>query len=267
MLPALHQRLSEIGLKPPAEISNFLAEVEGLNNERNARILEEARAVAGILNRIGIEPVVLKGAALLLAGVYPRPGCRYLCDIDILVPRAQLAAAVEALERDGYRPDTLDAMAHFRHHYPQLQRPRAADGSGSAPLELHHSLGAGVSEKLLSGEDLLRGSSVKEWNGVRIRVPSPEHLVTHLILHSQLRHGYSQRIWPPLRALYDLAMLNRYFGSRLDWDKVRRRFRACDREPTLLLHLLQARKRWGCRCRLPANWEQSGRSAGSEDGP
>jgi hypothetical protein len=256
LLPVLHQRLGEIGVKPPAEISDFLAEVEVLNGERNARIMEEAHAVAGLLNGIGIEPVALKGAAFLLADVYPMPGCRYLCDLDLLVPHSQLAAAAEALQSDGYRSDTRDAMARFRHHHPQLQRPRAADGSGSAPLELHHSLGPGVSRKLLSGEDLLRESSVKEWSGVRIRVPSPEHLVTHLILHSQLRHCYSERIWPPLRALYDLAMLNRHFGSRLDWESVQRRFRACGREPTLLLHLLQAGKTLGMP--LPFAFELGG---------
>jgi hypothetical protein len=256
LLPSLHQRLGEAGVELPVEISDFLAEVEDLNRERNAQILGEAWAVAELLNRIGVEPVVLKGAAFLLADVYPALGCRYLRDLDILVPRAQLGAAAAVLERDGYQPDTRDAMARFRHHYPQLQRPRAGDGSSSAPLELHHSLGPGVSGKLLTGEELLRDSYVKEWNGVRIRVPSPEHQVTHLILHSQLRHCYSERIWPPLRAMYDLVMLNRHFGSRLDWEEVRRRFRTHRREPTLLLHLLQARKTLGMP--LPFAFELGG---------
>lgn len=256
LLPALHQRLREIGVNPPAEVSEFLAQVEDLNRERNAQIRGEAWAVAGLLNRIGIEPVVLKGTALLLTDAYPTPGCRYLRDLDILVPRAQMGAAVAVLERDGYEADTRDAMGRFRHHYPQLQRPPAQDGFSSAPVELHYSLGPGVSGKLLTGEDLLRDSYVKEWNGVRIRVPSPEHLVTHLILHSQLRHCYSERIFPPLRAIYDLVMLNRHFGSRLDWEEVRRRFRTHRREPTLLLHLLQARETLGMP--LPFSFELGG---------
>jgi hypothetical protein len=254
LLPALHHRMDETALHPPPEIADFLAEVENLNAGRNARILEEARAITSLLNGIGIEPVALKGAAFLLDGVYPRPGCRYLADLDLLVPHFQLDAAANALQRDGYQLDARDAMARFRHHYPQLQRPRQSDGSGSAPLELHHSLGHGVSRKLLSGEDMLRDSSLiepKGWSGARIRVPSPEHLVTHLILHSQLHHTYSERIWPPLRAMYDLAVLNRHYGSRLDWDSVRQRFRACGREPTLLLHLLQANKTLGVPLPFP----------------
>jgi hypothetical protein len=245
ILPGLHHRLGEIGLRTPPEIGEFLAAVEDLNGERNVRILEETRAVGLLLNAAGIEPVALKGAAFLLAEVYPRPGCRYLCDLDLLVPCSQLTAAAEALERDGYKQDERDAMARFRHHYPQLQRPRTANDSGSSPVELHHSLGHGPARKLLSGEDVLRGSQPMEWNGVRIRIPSPEHLVTHLILHSQLHHCYSERIWPPLRAMYDLVALDRHFGQRLDWEWVRRRFQSCGQEFTLLLHLLQVREALG----------------------
>ena len=245
VLPVLNRRLGEIGLKPPGEVAEFLAAVEELNGERNAQILEEAWAIARLLNGIGIEPVALKGVAFLLEGVYPGPGCRYLCDLDLLVPQARLAEAAEILERDGYRQDGRDAMARFRHHYPQLQRPRAADGSGSAPVELHHSLGHGPSKRILSGEAVWRGSTVRERDGVRLRVPSPEHLATHLILHSQLHHTYSERIWPPPRAIYDLVMLDRHFGEGLDWKEIRGRFWTDGQETTLLLHLLQVERTLG----------------------
>jgi hypothetical protein len=250
LLPALHQRLSENGIKAPAEVADFLALVEDLNAERNARILDEMWGIARLLNAVGIEPLALKGAAILLGGMYPRPGCRYLCDLDILVPRSQVALAAETLERDGYRQDDRDALARFRHHHPPLQKPRAnedhpEDGSGSAPLELHHSLGHGLSRRLLSGEEMLNSSSVLERNGARIRIPSPEHLVTHLILHSQLHHSYSERIWAPPRAMYDLATLNRHFGSALNWELVRERFRANGQELTLALHLLQTERTLG----------------------
>ena len=46
-------------------------------------------------------------------------------------------------------------------------------------------------------------------------------------------------------------MLNRHYGSRLDWESVRRRFRACGHETTLLLHLLQVRKDSGVPLPFP----------------
>ncbi len=231
----------------PPEVGEFLATVEDLNDSRNIQILEEMRTIVSILNGVGIEPVALKGAAFLLAGVYPKPGSRYLCDLDLLVPHSDLRAAAETLERDGYRQDGRDAMARFRHHYPQLQRP-CDGGVCGVPVELHHSLGHGISRRILSGEEMLRGcSQLVEWNGVRIRVPSPEHLATHLILHSQLHHSYSEeeRIWPPIRAMYDLAVLDRHLGARLAWAEVYRRFQSCGHRSTLLLHLLQVRKTLG----------------------
>ena len=239
VLPGLYRRLKEIGVEIPPGTNEFLAAVEEMNRERNERILDEAVDIARMLNEIGVEPVLLKGAAYLVGEVYPDTGCRYLCDLDLLIPASRSQAAMEILERDGYRADTSDGMARFRHHYPQLQRP------GGAPIELHHSLGHGVSRRLLAGEEVLRNSRLLEWRGVRVRMPSPEHLVTHLVLHSQIHHTYSERIWPPLRAMQDLAMLNRHFAARLDWAAVRERFRRQGEEHTLLLHLLQVNRTLG----------------------
>ena len=239
MLPGLSRRLKEIGVETPPGTGDFLTAVEEMNCERNERILDEAVAIARMLNCIGIEPVLLKGAAYLVEEVYPDPGCRYLCDLDLLIPASRSKEALAAFEREGYRADTSDRMARFRHHYPQLQRP------GGAPVELHHSLGHGLSRRLLSGEQILRNSRLLEWRGVLVRIPVPEHLVTHLILHSQIHHTYSERIWPPLRAMQDLSMLNRHFASRLDWAAVRERFRMQGEEHTLLLHLLQVSQTLG----------------------
>ena len=245
LLPALHSHLSETGFQPPPHIADFLAVVEDLNAERNSRILEELLDIGRLLNGIGLEPVALKGAAFLLAGVYGAPGRRYLCDLDLLVPARSLAAAAKALESAGYQPDTSDSMARFRHHYPQLQRPAGETAGGSAPVELHHSLGHGASRKLLSGAEVLRDSRPVEWNGVRLRIPSEEHLLTHLILHSQIHHTYSERIWPPARAIFDLMTLDRSLSSRRAWDAVRARFAGRGDEATLFLHLLHVHEATG----------------------
>jgi hypothetical protein len=245
MLPGVYRRLKETGVEIPPDTAEFLAAVEEMNRERNERIVDEAVAIARLLNGIGIEPVLLKGAVYLFEEVYPGSGCRYLCDLDLLIPASRSQAAMEALEREGYEADTSDRMARFRHHYPQLQRP------GGAPIELHHSLGHGVSRRLLSGAEVLRDSRLLEWRGVLVRIPSPEHLVTHLILHSQIHHAYSERIWPPLRAMHDLSMLDRHFASRLDWRAVRERFRVQSEEHTLLLHLLQVNQTLGMPLPFP----------------
>lgn len=247
LLPVLRRRLIEIGIPIPPRLEEFLAAVEEMNEERNAQILDDARAIAESLNAIGIEPAFLKGAAYLVEGIYPLSG-RYLCDLDLLIPESRLADAAAVLERQGYQADTHDEMASFRHHWPQLQRPSTADDAGSTPVELHRWFGHGVARRLLSGDEVFRDARRLEWRGVRIRIPSPEHLVTHLILHSQIHHCYSERIWTPVRAMRDLAVLSQHFAGRLDWNAVSDRFRTQGHEPSLQLHLLQTHRTLGLEC-------------------
>ena len=246
VLPALHERIATLNLAAhlPTDIENCLSAVAELNRERNSEILYQLREIAAALNRAGIEPVVLKGLAYLLTGTYSDAAARYLSDIDLLVPKAQLRSAVEVLQGYGYQPDETDPVASFRHHLPTFSR------AGSLPVELHHSVGLGVCQKILPAEELIHNSSLMTWNGVRVRIPSPDHLVTHLIIHSQLVHPYVERIWPPLRALYDLASLERRFETSIGWAEIAQRFQSRRQYATFFLHLLQAEQSLGTPLQL-----------------
>lgn len=238
VLPALHHRLAEKTQLPShvsPEVLNCLVVVAELNRERNAQILSQLREVSEALNTDGLQPVVLKGLAYLLAGAYDDPADRYLADIDILVPQAHVRTAVKALERIGYQRDEDDLIDGFRHHETVYR-------AGSLPVELHHSIGLGVCNKLLPASEIVAASSLIEWRGVQLRLPSPDHLVTHLIAHSQLVHPYRERIWPPLRALVDLSVLQQRFAASLDWSFIEHRFRSQAQYTTLALHLLQAQQ-------------------------
>ena len=242
VLPAL---FSSIKTQLPTEIAEPLEAVSLLNLERNEHILNQAHEVIRRLNDAGIEPVALKGLALLFAGVFPDPAVRYLCDVDFLIPEHQLATAIEVLAQAGYTPDVSDALAKFRHHAPQMQR------LGFIPVELHRSIGLGLPGQILPALELLAASRPIDFKGARLRIPSPEHLVTHLILHSQVRHPYRERIWPPLRAMYDLVSLNRRFAADLNWPSIERAFRSGGQLATLQLHLLQVEQTLGMPRPIP----------------
>jgi hypothetical protein len=246
VLPALHSRLENLGVWPqlPVEVASFLFAVEELNLERNRAILTELTTVALLLNEAGIEPVLLKGTAYCALGVYENPATRYMWDVDLFIPEPQLSTAVEVLVRNGFEQNS-SPLAHFRHHHPPLQR------NGSIAFELHHVLGMGVCESLLPARDLFEQSLGYEFHGARVRVPCPEHLMMHLIMHSQIQHSYHERIWPPLRAMYDLVLLNRRFAGELDWSAIRSRFRKVGESGTLDLHLLQTRNVLGAEIPYP----------------
>ena len=93
VLPALAAALRDLGpLKSRNdELGLFLQAVHAANRERNAELRDELEAAAKVLNRAGIEPVLLKGAIRLRDELYPDDGWRMLRDLDLLAPKAALA--------------------------------------------------------------------------------------------------------------------------------------------------------------------------------
>jgi hypothetical protein len=239
VLPTL-AAVAENGLdiSAPPEIAAFLNELLRLHRERNEFLFGELRHAAGLLNEIGIEPVLLKGLAYLSAGVYSDPGARYLLDLDLLVPEEQLSSAVRQLMDSGYQQDETDRFVRFRHHHAPLHR-------GSVMLEIHHRLGLGPGASILPAKAVLESATAAEMDGVRVRIPSPTHLMTHLIIHSQMLHPYNERIWPPVRAMYDLVELQRRFSGSIEWPEIERRFRTAGQYGILVLHLMDVGEAFG----------------------
>jgi hypothetical protein len=234
LLPAVHKRFSDLGIvnQLPPDLPDFFLAVQELNAERNEAIFTELAFVAQLLNQKGIEPVLLKGAASCAVAIYQNPAARYLWDVDLLIPEQQLSMAVDILLANGFTPSSTDRLGRFRHHYPPLQR------NGSIFFELHRSLGLGICSSLLPASEVVERSVVIDFRGSRVRIPAPTDLMTHLIMHSQIRHPYQERIWPPLRAMLDFVRLNRSFKDEIDWSTICRRFRTVKQSGVLELHLL-----------------------------
>jgi hypothetical protein len=240
VLPAVSLALrNRIHLPLPSDVSGFLSTITALNLKRNQWISSEVESVVALLNQIGIEPVLLKGTAYLALGVLSSPAERYLIDVDLLIPKEHVSPAAAHLIRNGLVRDDTDRFGRFRHHHPPLRRP------GGISVEIHHTLGMGPSGSILPAQEVLARATPYRFGTYRVRVPCPEHLVTHLILHSQLLHPYNERIWPPLRALYDLLKLENRFGESIDWESVSRRFRRSGQYGTLALHLLDVKEALG----------------------
>ena len=110
-------------------------------------------------------------------------------------------------------------------------------------MEVHHILGRGACARLLTADEIVRDSTSFQLGPAKVRIPSPDHLVTHLITHSQMQYGSYERIWPSLRAMHDLILLGRRFS--IDWDEIRRRFQVHRKATLLNLHLLQVEKAMG----------------------
>ena len=268
ILPTLASVITEA-----TPIDEFLLAVQEANRERNEFIDGELRVAVGLLNAAGITPVLLKGVAYQALGLYPNFGARYLRDIDLLLPASQAETAFQILTEHGFREDMPGRVHSFHHHLPAVRRP------GAVHVEIHSRLGGSLTSEVLPAAEVIARAEWCELDGMRVGIPCPEDLVTHLILHSQVQHRYDQRIWPQMRALWDLVMLERKYGSggadkdavecaehgkrsyrsvsscpngypgetssTLDWDAVAARFRAHGEYGLLALHLMQVRESLG----------------------
>lgn len=244
LVPTLHDHYAALNqiAQLPSEIAKLLATLNLLNQDRNRTILAQVKRLTAALNRAGIKPIALKGLANILAGVYPSLGTRFLADVDLLVPEQQFATAVSVLHHLGYGCDEPDPVElAIGHSYPPLTRPNSIE------IDLHRTTGLGICASFLTASELARHSTVHNLEGAAIRIPSPEHLVTHHIMHSQLHDSYRERVWPSLRTLYDFVLLNRHFGAALDWSSIEHRFRRHGQYATLALYLLQVEQSLGTK--------------------
>lgn len=97
------------------------------NRVRNQVLAERAINAAQVLAKAGVTATVLKG--MHTAHVYfPEPGARPVSDIDLFIPRAQMAAAESALSAAGFTPGRL--------RKPQHQRDWTDPGARAAPRTL-----------------------------------------------------------------------------------------------------------------------------------
>jgi hypothetical protein len=242
LTPAIYGLLAKQQLVEylPADVGDFFFAARELNRQRNREILERIEILASAFNAVGIEPLLLKGAAYLLSGVYADPGDRFLVDIDFLVTREEIPAALEILGQHGYSFDRVDPIDHATNHtFAVFSR------SDSMTVDLHQTVGLGASSDVLPTVEILDRSQVLMLGHAGVRIPCPTDLLTHHILHSQVHELYRDRIWTPLRSLYDLALLQQRFSAQADWQRIVWRFKQRRLYGSLILYLMLVRKMIG----------------------
>lgn len=214
--PALHAALARRGQDGlPPEAQSYLALLHRLNLRRNAVILRQARQLVGALNAAGIEPMLLKGTLMLMAGPRIGRGARMMADIDIAVPSEAADDALATLERLGY--GLRERYPEGHHAYGEFARQ-----GDPAAVDLHF--------ELIDHDDVLSASAVRgragrvAQAGLVFRVPEPTDRILHNLLHAQIHHiGAYYRAVVDLRQLHEFALLAVAFGSAIDWTAIRAR--------------------------------------------
>jgi hypothetical protein len=151
--------------------------------------------------------VLLKGAAYIGQEI-PIAAGRLPSDVDILVPKRDLAAVQARLATDHWTHYEIDEhderyYREWSHEVPPLVHPLHP-----IELDLHHGILPPTARTTVDTAALLPGLRESKWPGWKVLDPVDQvlHCAAHLFLDSELRER--------LRDLVDLDGLFRYFGER-----------------------------------------------------
>jgi hypothetical protein len=184
-----------------------------------AAVLQEQQAfqVLQAFNEAGVELILLKGANLRLR-VYQDPAQRPMSDLDILISRDQLLLAQEVLACLGYlRPPLMvDSLHGFRELFEHELLFMPSSGEGLA-IDLHWEIRAVASFYRLPFPVLRDRAIGADYQGLPVKLLSPEHLLIHLCLHMYGDLYDHRATYYDSRQIVDLALtLTRL---QLDWSQ------------------------------------------------
>src|ERR1700674_3308592 len=168
-------------------------------------VLEE---VLGRFSQAGIPAIVLKGAALATA-VYKQSYFRMVGDLDVLVPKCNLAAAAAVLQAMGMQQPEPHGMPLGHHHLPGFYY------GANLRFELHWHVVEPESsyQQLIAPETLWNGARPLRVGAVDAWMFSPEHLLLHAALHI-LTNRFSRMLYQ----LCDIREIVCRFTGQIDWD-------------------------------------------------
>ena len=197
LLPLLYHNLNRLQVKHP-----WLPIMRGVHRHtwvKNQTLLYEMGQLLTQFQDAGIEPLLLKGTALIVK-YYDNFGLRPMDDFDVLVPRCQVNQAIEVLTKAGWE-------AGFR--APHAQSFRKGE---ELECDLHWNILFENCRQAI--DDPFRQMAEQAYvNGVAVKVLNPTDQLLHVCVH-----GARWSYLPPLRWLADAVVILNH--SVIDWERL-----------------------------------------------
>jgi len=236
------------GIAKPEAAQRFLDDAKASCAQGRLVALWEVEMARRALGDLGVPVVLLKGSAFIAAGLAAGQG-RFVGDLDILVPRADLDRVEAALLGAGWewvKPDPYDD-AYYRRWMHEL--PPLIHRERDRMIDVHHTI-LPLTARPTPDADALIANSVPLENGLHM-LDSDDmicHAAAHLFADGDLSGG--------MRNLWDIHCLVDDFGIAGLAERARRHGLASAVRRALRL----SRALYGTQ--LPDGWARSG----SDDG-
>lgn len=193
----------------PAAVRTELETAFAANAVRNLRLAGELVTTTRRLAAVAVPAVSWKGP-VLAERAYGDLRLRQFFDLDVLVRRADLTAAIKALGELGYRPQqamTTRQQAAYVDHMGELELVRDSDGTC---LELHTAIVPTYFGRGRSADELFAGTRPARVARAEVLALDPVDELEALCVHG------SKHRWERLEWIVDVAMLGRLLTSD-DW--------------------------------------------------
>jgi len=203
LLPLLYRTLAAAGVE-----ESRLTKLKGVYRyswSRNQLLFHRAAALLPEFAAAGIDTLVLKGAALSTL-YYGDLGARPMDDLDLLVPRADAARAMQLLQASGWRPATPRPESRLA-----VWHADSFVDEGGRFLDLHWN----ALWQLSDDADLWSGAVPTTLNGVPTKTLGHGDQLLHVCVH-----GLRWAPIAPIRWVADAAKIMEGAGADLDWDRV-----------------------------------------------
>jgi len=201
----------------PDEFLNYIRNLTELNHKRNLMMRVQLVEAVTIINKCGIKPLLMKGAAHLFLDTFANISDRLLTDLDILVPSEEIERVSDALIRFGYQfsGDHMEFI-QTHHHYPPLIKRNER-----AMIELHRGLIWPGYEPIFPTDYAWEHSiDIALPNSAEAKVLEPTYRIFHSFLHSCIVDGLYSRAYAEIRQLHELARTQFEYSSDIHWDEI-----------------------------------------------
>lgn len=212
LLPALAARLAkQPTVAVPVAAQGHLDAATVLANAQRAEVLRELAHIRVALAPLGVEPVLLKGAAYVAAGLPPCEG-RLFNDIDLMLPKPLLPQAEAQLMLQGWA--TTHHSAYDQRYYREWMHelPPLRHIHRQSVLDLHHAI-LPETARLRPDPAKLMAAAVPAARCAGFRVLA----AADLVLHSASHLAHNDETTHMLRDLADIDLLLRNFAERPDF--------------------------------------------------
>jgi len=193
-------------LHPPGEIMHKIRNIFMLNSLKSIQMENQIAEISAAFNKQGIKTLVLKGLAFGKS-VYPDPGTRPFCDLDILVLPHDVLKTRETLVKLGYKckDKTYDRLKRLE---IEEQFVHSNSPATKRMVEVHWDLHGfhGEMQHIPVKEYFKRSICVDGFNTL-----NPGDALVYAAIHMLLIHNQSFRLlW-----IYDIGLLAKQIK---EWD-------------------------------------------------